>query len=223
MKKQLSILSFIALGFVALTNSGCKKEKPDTDSPVVTVNGLKTCYLQKGRLYVDADATAMDVVDGTLKVTSSGGVAPSVVGTYTITYSATDLSGNTGTATRTVYVVDLEGSYTQVLNYRHYPQLYASDTSRFDEFLFLSVDMKGQLNFSLFGGHAGGAVYSYLSSGSSLDVPTQTVNCGAPLIDRTFSGSGAISNTNAPHTKITLNYTEVSDSTYHSRMVFVKD
>ena len=124
MKRSISILSCIALIAVSVIYSGCKKESPDTTGPVVTVNGLQTCYLQKGRLYVDGDATAMDEVDGTCKVTSSIDVNPSVIGTYTITYTSTDKSGNTGTATRTVYVVDVEGVYTNALYYHHsiYPK-----------------------------------------------------------------------------------------------------
>ncbi len=223
MKKQLSIFLTVSICSGSLFYSGCKKESADTVNPNVTLNGLAVCYLQKGRLWIDADATAQDDVDGTLQVTSSGDLNPSVVGTYTITYKAKDKSGNVGTATRTVYVVDVEGTYTHELCYRHYPVTYSLDTTRFDDHLFLATDMGGQLNYLLFANYASGYVYSYLTSGSTITIPQQVVNCGNPAIDRTFSGSGTISNANPLHTKITLTFTEVSDSTYHSRIVYVKD
>ena len=223
MKNKTSILSALAISITVLVVAGCKKEKLDTGNPVVVVNGLSTCYLQKGRQYVDASATAHDDVDGTLKVKSTYDINPSVIGQYTVTYTATDLSGNSGTAARTVFVVDVEGQYTNALNIKPFPTLLSADSTNFNDYLFLSIDMRGQLNFSTFGNNAGGAIASYLTSGSGLTVPSQTVNCGNPAIDRTFSGSGTINNTYAPHTIITINYTEVSDTTYHGRAVYIKD
>lgn len=227
MKKYISFAALMVFGVSVLVYSGCKKkDKLDSVNPVVTVLGLPTCYLQKGRPYVDAEATALDDQDGTLKVTSSGTVNPSVIGTYTITYTAKDFTGNTGTATRTVYVVDVEGTYgnpTLALNIKPFPTILTADSTYFTDDLFLSWDMGGQLNYSGFGNNMGGAVASYLTSGTTLVVPEQTVNCGNPAMDRKFTGTGTISNVNAPHTKITINYTEVSDTTYHCWVIYTKD
>ena len=224
MKKYLSIISIIAITLLSLVYSGCKKTSKDSTPPVVTVNGLATCYLQRGLPYYDADATAKDDVDGTLKVTATNNVNPNVIGTYNYTYSATDLSGNTGTATRTIYVVDVQGTYSlvPVLNISPYPAHASADSTYYSETLFLSVDMGGQLNFSGFGNHVGGAVASYLSSGSSFGVPSQTVTCGVPSIPRTFTGTGTISNPTA-HTKLVITYTEVSDTIHHCLGVYTKD
>ena len=223
MKKSISIISAITLVITSVIYTGCKKDNPDTAAPTITLNGRQVCYLQKNRQYVDADATAYDGVDGTLKVTSSGNVSIGVIGTYPITYTAKDYSGNVGTATRTVYVVDLEGTYTNAVNVKPFPMVVPSDTTRYNDALFLSVDLGGQLNYLVFGNNNLAYVASYLSDATHLDIPQQTVTSGNPSIPRTFVGSGTISNVNAPHTKITINYTEVSDTTYHGRIVYYKD
>jgi hypothetical protein len=62
--------------------------------------------VEGGSAYVDAGATAFDVVSGSLAVTSTGSVNTLVVGAYTIGYTATDASGNVGSASRVVNVVD---------------------------------------------------------------------------------------------------------------------
>ncbi len=51
MKKELSILSVIVALVFSLVNTGCKKEPKDTTNPVVRINGLATCYPQRGRVY----------------------------------------------------------------------------------------------------------------------------------------------------------------------------
>ena len=79
---------------------------PDTTVPVITILGNNPATVELGASYTDAGATAMDAVDGTRTVTSTGTVNTSTVGSYTIAYSATDNSGNTGYANRTVNVVD---------------------------------------------------------------------------------------------------------------------
>ncbi len=223
MKKLFPSILIATLLLLSTIYTSCKKEAKDTTAPVITIDGLPTCYLQRGRVYYDAGATAKDATDGTVKVTSTNNVNPNVIGTYNYTYTATDQAGNVGTATRIVYVVDLEGTYTNCTNFKPYPVLVSSDSSHYGETLFLSVDMTGQLNFNVFGNNVNGLVASYLSSGTSLSIPVQTVNCGSPNIPRTFSGSGYISNPTA-HTKIVIDYREVSDTIHpHCRGVYTKD
>jgi hypothetical protein len=158
-------------------------------------------------------------MDGTLTVNSSGVVNPSLLGTYTITYTAKDMSGNIATKSRTVYVVDVEGNYS-VMRIAPYPATAAGDTTNYTEFLFLANDLSGQLNYSTFSNYVNGLAYSYLQNITQLTIPSQTINCGAPAIDRNFSGSGTISNTLAPHTKIVLNFTEVSGTTTFTRCIY---
>ena len=78
----------------------------DTTAPAVTLNGAAAITLQRGTAYVDAGATAVDIVSGSLPVTVTGSVNTGALGVYTLTYKATDAAGNIGTATRTVTVVD---------------------------------------------------------------------------------------------------------------------
>jgi hypothetical protein len=77
----------------------------DVNAPVITVNGLTHFFIAQGDTYVDAGATAVDDVDGSVAVDVTGSVDTSTLGDYTITYTATDSSGNVATAARLVTVV----------------------------------------------------------------------------------------------------------------------
>jgi len=76
----------------------------DTTPPVITLNGSATISIVQGANYTDLGATAIDNIDGTVSVSTSGSVNTATAGVYTITYTATDASGNTSTKTRTVTV-----------------------------------------------------------------------------------------------------------------------
>ena len=80
----------------------------DTTAPVITINGPTTIIIEEGTTYVDAGATAVDNVDGSVAVTTTvapgGFVDTSTPDTYTVTYTTVDSSGNAATATRTVIV-----------------------------------------------------------------------------------------------------------------------
>ncbi|MBT8448215.1 MAG: DUF5011 domain-containing protein, partial [Gammaproteobacteria bacterium] len=77
----------------------------DTTPPTITITGGATTAHEQGTTYTDAGATATDVVDGNVDVTTSGTVG-ATAGDYTITYSATDAAGNSASADRTVTVAD---------------------------------------------------------------------------------------------------------------------
>jgi hypothetical protein len=75
--------------------------------PRITLLGSATVALELGTAYTDAGATALDIVDGEVTVTTEGTVDSSTAGTYIITYTASDSGGNAATAvTRTVTVAD---------------------------------------------------------------------------------------------------------------------
>ena len=82
---------------------------PDTEAPVITLNGAATINLNVGDTYTEQGATATDNIDGDL--TSSiviGGdvVNTSIAGTYIVTYNVSDSSGNAATqVSRTVNVI----------------------------------------------------------------------------------------------------------------------
>lgn len=81
---------------------------PDTEAPVITLNGSSSISLTLGDTYTEQGATATDNVDGNL--TSSiviGGdmVNTNIAGTYVVTYNVSDAAGNAATeVTRTVTV-----------------------------------------------------------------------------------------------------------------------
>ncbi len=82
---------------------------PDTEAPVITLNGASPIDLNVGETYTEQGATATDNVDGDL--TSSiviGGdtVNTAVAGTYVVTYNVSDAAGNAAVeVTRTVNVI----------------------------------------------------------------------------------------------------------------------
>ena len=78
----------------------------DTISPVITLNGDAEIEHETKTPYTDEGATATDIVDGNLDVTTTNTVDINIPGTYKVTYTATDTAGNTATKTRTVIVVD---------------------------------------------------------------------------------------------------------------------
>gem|GEM_PF-332424 len=82
---------------------------PDTEAPVITLNGASTLNINVGETYSELGATATDNVDGNL--TSSiiiGGdtVNTSLGGTYVVTYNVSDAAGNAAAEViRTVNVI----------------------------------------------------------------------------------------------------------------------
>ena len=78
---------------------------PDTTSPVISFIGDDPINVIENTTYVDAGATALDDIDGTISVITTGAVNTSIVGTYTITYTAIDIANNIATLTRTVNVI----------------------------------------------------------------------------------------------------------------------
>lgn len=76
----------------------------DTTAPVITLNGNNPMYLVIGDTFTDPGSTAIDAIDGSIEVSSTGDVDTEKIGVYTITYTATDTTSHTATKTRTVYV-----------------------------------------------------------------------------------------------------------------------
>ena len=68
----------------------------DTQPPTITLNGESDVSHKQGTSYVDDGATATDVVDGTVEVTTTGTVGTEL-GDYSLTFTAADSAGNTAT------------------------------------------------------------------------------------------------------------------------------
>jgi virginiamycin B lyase len=84
--------------------SGPPSLAADLLPPRITLKGRDDVNHRFGTTYVDSGATARDLVDGVLPVTTNGTVQGTVLGDYMITYTATDAAGNTTQATRLVAV-----------------------------------------------------------------------------------------------------------------------
>lgn len=94
---------------------GSSTSTPDTEAPVITLNGNNPATVSVGSVYTDLGAIITDNVDRNLGFTVSLNGGPSITldqlsvdtstsTTQTIVFSATDQAGNVGTATRTVVV-----------------------------------------------------------------------------------------------------------------------
>ncbi len=79
----------------------------DTTPATIVVTGANPTTLNVGDSYVDAGATASDLVDGdlTAAIMTTNPVDVSMPGTYTVTYAVTDAAGNPASVTRTVVVL----------------------------------------------------------------------------------------------------------------------
>ncbi len=68
----------------------------DTTAPVISLLGVPSVLLAVGDTYVDAGATASDLVDGNLtgSIVTVNPVDTSTPGTYVVTYNVTDSHGN---------------------------------------------------------------------------------------------------------------------------------
>jgi hypothetical protein len=101
---QKALLAFA--GIAVIDGISSDSSSPDNIPPLIGIIGSNPATVELGTTYTDAGAFAVDRVDGSVPVTSSGSVNTGAVGSYTITYTATDSSGNSASATRTVNVVD---------------------------------------------------------------------------------------------------------------------
>ena len=79
----------------------------DTQTPVISLIGDSEVTHEQGSNYIDAGASASDVVDGDVEVLISGDVDDEV-GEYTVTFTATDAADNSATQTRLVTVVSAD-------------------------------------------------------------------------------------------------------------------
>ena len=79
----------------------------DTTAPVIILNGDANITHEAGSVYVDANASWTDAVDGSGALVATGEVKRTSLVAYTLSYNYTDEAGNAAqTVTRTVNVVD---------------------------------------------------------------------------------------------------------------------
>ncbi len=78
----------------------------DNASPIITLNGERTLYVNLNGKYQEQGATAEDNCDGNItnKIVTSGTVNTSTPGEYQITYEVTDSAGNKTSLVRKIFV-----------------------------------------------------------------------------------------------------------------------
>lgn len=177
----------------------------DTIPPVITIVGGLTTTISLQGTFTNLGATALDNIDGNISflITTTGSVNVDSVGTYLITYSVSDNAGNSSTAIRTVYVVNdayyLAGTYNVTdVSGGNGPWYYA-------DIITASTSINNRIKVNKFADYMGASVYM-LISGTNVTIPSQTINCGNPAENRTFSGSGTCTTTT-----LSLNYTVVTN------------
>jgi hypothetical protein len=166
---------------------------PDTQAPVISLNGSSVVNVEQGNAYNDQGASAVDNIDGDISaniVVGGDTVNTNVVGTYVITYNVSDAAGNAANqVSRTVNVtpetvppvitlignavIDLQTGDT-------YTEQGATATDNFDGDLTASIVIGGDVvNTSL----AGTYVVTYNVSdaaGNAANQVTRTVNVTTP-------------------------------------------
>jgi len=167
---------------------------PDTEAPVITLNGAANVNLELGDSYSDAGATATDNVDGNLTssiVVGGDTVDTNTVGSYVITYNVSDVAGNAATeVTRTVTVnpdttapvITLIGSSTINLNIGDtYNEQGATASDNLDGDLTSSIVISGTVNTA----SAGTYFVNYNVSDSSGNAAAQVTRTVAVSADTT--------------------------------------
>lgn len=184
------ILSIAALAFIfGATLTSCTKD--DTTKPVITLVGGDETVSLNGT-YTDKGATAEDDTDGDLtsSITVDNPVNVNIKGVYTVTYTVTDAAGNTATATRTVTVKNdkenMAGNYGVSGTYDGAP-----DTFYTTETVTASSTINNRILTADFAAFSGAAVYMNVS-GTTITIPSQTLNCGSDHVDRVFAGNGSV-------------------------------
>jgi len=84
------------------------KTLPDTEAPIVTLNGDSNMRLLLGDDYYELGATVTDNVDKNLSIDITGDVNSSTLGTYRLKYQAVDNAGNSASTIREVTVYKAE-------------------------------------------------------------------------------------------------------------------
>ncbi len=208
MKKITLIFASVIILAGMFTISSCTKTG-DTVSPVITVTNDDATHNRVGQFsatnYTDPGATATDDVDKTITVTPSGTVIMNSAGDYVITYTATDKAGNKTERNRTVSV---DGGFYLAGSY-NVEDFDASNVSQgtYAESISSSLVTNNKINFIKFAFYVNGTVYGNCS-GTTITIPQQTVTCGNPAADRTFTGSGTYS---AANHIFTINYSETTN------------
>ena len=177
---------------------------PDTEAPVITLNGSANVSLELGEAYNELGATATDNVDGDLTsniVVGGDTVNTNTEGTYIVTYNVSDTAGNeaqevtrivTVNPDTTPPVISLIGAGTINLNVGDsYNELGATATDNYDGNISSSIIIGGDV---VDNNNAGTYVVTYNVSdaaGNAANEVTRTVNVIADTTPPVITLNGA--------------------------------
>ncbi len=170
----------------------------DTLAPVITLIGSSTLDIINGSSYTDAGATAIDNLDGSVAVTTTGSVDTSTIASYILTYSAVDAAGNISTSlTRTVNVIAdtvppvivLVGTSTvNMVQGQTYIDAGATATDNFDT--SVSVVSSGVVDSTTIGTYT--ITYSAVDAAGNITIPViRTINVVADTVAPVITLFGA--------------------------------
>ncbi|MEN8885398.1 MAG: immunoglobulin-like domain-containing protein [Winogradskyella sp.] len=164
---------------------------PDTEAPVISLNGASTLSLELGENYTELGATATDNIDGDLTssiVIAGDTVDTNTVGSYLVTYNVSDATGNIATevirtvvvnADATAPIITLIGASVVNLNVGDtYNELGATATDNLDGDISANILITGFLDTAI----AGTYFVNYNvsdSSGNAASQVTRTINVAA--------------------------------------------
>jgi hypothetical protein len=165
----------------------------DTTLPIITRNGSINVNVDFNSIYIDAEATAFDSVDGNLtdSIIHFNDVNTLIVGTYVVTYNVTDLSGNKAVqVTRTVNVLDsnkplitLNGSDLNVEINSIYVDAGATAFDVVDGNLTSSIVIVNSVNTSILGLYTVTYDVNDLSGNSAIQVTRKVTVVNSIILD----------------------------------------
>lgn len=176
----------ISFLMIALFFAACNPN--DINAPTITLLGDNpdVVLYKSATSYTDPGYSALDATDGPVTVTVIGVINLNSAGVQSLLYEATDASGNKATANRTV-IVDaapyIAGIYNVLdVNDNGSSPLYSDTVSICDT-------AYNVVSFKWFGYMNGGSVNATIA-GNTMTVYQQTVVCGTPPDNYTFTGFG---------------------------------
>lgn len=105
---SILILAFIFIGSIAQAEEPASNPPLDTTAPIISLSGDSIVYINKGDVYVDSGATALDDVDGDISsnIISISSIDTNTVGHYSVSYNVKDFSLNSAVEVKRTVIVD---------------------------------------------------------------------------------------------------------------------
>jgi hypothetical protein len=199
-------------------------EDYDETPPSITILGDNPIEIGKGSTYTDAGATAFDLKDGDVPITSTvikningtvvGSIDTSTFTMYTITYTAVDKQGNIGSAARQIIIADKTAPVITILGSNPaninvggtYTDAGATALDETDGNVTSRIVVTGTVNPSIVGSYT--ITYTVKDLANNQTTVTRTVN----VLDNVIPTVAFGTNGNATYAKSRSTTVTVSDN-----------